>query len=215
MPRPAAFSHQLREVVRRSAERHRRRAWHAVSHYSIFEGYGEVVDPDGSVVRILDPVPNALTNDGQASMLNVYLKASPTAFTTFYLGLFTAASGASAPAKTSSASNIINTGTATSTQPYEEAGGGYARQGIANANWGTPALNSGDQMSTASQQTFGPASGANWTGTTGTSAALTYAFVSSGASGTTGTLILFVALSAQTTIAIGQSFNYTLNFKQQ
>lgn len=197
------------------------RPWWAPGRYSIFTGYGWVTDRDGSILRVLDPVPNALTNEGQTNMLNVYLKATTPA-TTFNLGLLAnnAAQGASAPAKTSTQSLFVASGAANvASNLYEENGGGYLRQAVSNANWGTPALNSGDEMSTAAQQTFGPASAAAWTGSTNVaSAAITYAFLNSGGTtavaNTTGTLVLFVALSASTIIAVGQSFNYTLNFKQ-
>lgn len=202
----------------------RQRPWWATPRYSIFTGRGMVLNADGSVAQVLDWVPNALTNEGQTNMLNVYLKGtSQTA--TFRLGLLSNAAGgqgASAPAKTSTAAVILVSGSATqaATNVYEENGGGYGRQPIAQANWGTPALNGGDEMSTAAMQTFGPATGAAWTGVGGSgsgSTAITYAFLSTGAAGTgdtTGVLVLYVALSASTIIAVSQSFNYTLNFKQ-
>jgi hypothetical protein len=212
---------QVLEVLRSNVEqrRHSRRFRHYLNQtnrYSIFEGMGSVINPDGSIAWAdPEPVPNALTNTGQTDMLATYLKAQA-ATTTFGLGLFTAASGGSAPAKTNVSADIILTGTATATQLFEEQGGGYARQSVTNANWGTPALNSGDEMSTAAQKTFGPVTTAAWTGSTGTSAAITYAFLSTSTSvGTGGVLILYVALSASTVVAVGQSFNYTLNFKQQ
>jgi hypothetical protein len=210
---------QLEAMTRRYARS--LRPWHAIPRYSIFSGYGWVTNPDGSIARMLEPVDNALTNEGQTNMLNVYLKNTSPA-TSFNLGLLAnnAGQGASAPAKTSTQSLMVLSGAANvSTNLYEENGGGYVRQAISNANWGTPTLNGGDEMSTAAQQTFGPASSAAWTGSTNvSSAAITYAFLNSGgttsAGNTTGTLILYVALSASTIIAVGQSFNYTLNFKQ-
>lgn len=201
-----------------------RRRWYAAPRYSIFSGRGMVLNPDGSVAQQLDWVDNALTNEGQANMLNVYLKGtSQTAnFRLLLLSNAGGGQGASAPAKTSTASQILVSGSATqaATNVYEENGGGYARQTITQANWGTPALNGGDQQSTAATQTFGPATGAAWTGVGGSgsgSTAITYAAVSTGATttgDTTGVLVLFVALSASTIIAVGQSFAYTLSFKQ-
>lgn len=224
------FAHAMQQYMRGqldSATRaysRRQRAWHTPTRYSIFEGYGRVLNPDGSVALLLDPVPNALTNEGQTNMLNVYLKGTTQTANWRLLLLSNAAGGqgASAPAKTSTAAVILVSGSATqaATNVYEENGGGYARQTITQANWGTPALNGGDEMSTAAQQTFGPATGAAWTGVGGSgsgSTAITYAAISTGTATTgdaTGVLVLYVALSASTIIAVGQSFNYTLNFKQ-
>lgn len=191
-----------------------KRAFHAPSRYSIFEGFGQVVGPEGGVVWEDDGwQPNALSNTGQADLLNVYLKAT-TQTTTFYLAMANDASGASAPAKTNVSADIILTGSATASQIFECQGGGYARQSITNANWGTPALNSGDEQSDAAQKTFGPVTGAAWTGSSGVNAALRSAFLSTGTTpGTTGSFLLFVALSAVTAVAVGQSFNYTLRYK--
>lgn len=222
----AAVKEFARNQLEQSRYSNRQRAWHAMPRYSVFIGHGTVVNPDGSVALTTDPVENALTNEGQSNMLNVYLRGS-TATATFRLMLLVNAGGgqgASAPAKTSAMTDVLTdgSGTQTATKVYEESGGGYSRQAIANANWGAPALNSGDEMSTAAQQTFGPASGAAWTGLGGSgdgSSAITYAALAGNGAlatpaDTTGTLVLYVALSASTIIAVGQSFLYTLNFKQ-
>jgi hypothetical protein len=190
-------------------------AWYAPPRYSIFEGFGQVIDPDGSVAwEDEDWMANGLTNSGQADILNVYLKGSSQT-ATFYLALASDASGVSAPAKTNTSSDIILVGSATATQIFEEQGGGYARQGISQAQWGTPALNSGDEQSDAAQKTFGPVTGSPWTGSSGTSAALRSVFLStSSTAGTGGSLLLYVPLSAVTVVAVSQSFSYTLRFKQ-
>jgi hypothetical protein len=201
---------ELDEAYTRRMRRH-----NTPARYSVFEGYARILNPDGSVAwEDAGWMPNALTNSGQGDMLNVYLKGTAQT-ATFYLAMASDASGASAPAKTSVSTDIILTGSATAAQIFEEQGGGYARQGITQAQWGTPALNAGDQQSDGAQKTFGPVTGAAWTGTTGTSAALRSAILSTGSTaGTGGTLLLFVALSAVTAVAVGQSFNYTLRFKQ-
>jgi hypothetical protein len=216
IPMNLAVREFLRDRLEEQSRRYSRamRAWSAPVRYSIFQGKGAVVNADGSIAW-QDPEwqDNALTNSGQGDLLNVYLKGT-TQTATFYLCMASDASGASAPAKTNTSADIILTGSATSTQIFEEQGGGYARQSIAQAGWGTPALNSGDQQSDATQKTFGPVTGAAWTGTTGVSAGLRSAFLSTSATaGTGGTLLLFVALSAVTAVAVGQSFNYTLRFK--
>lgn len=191
-----------------------RRAWHSAPRFSIFQGKGAVLNPDGSIAwEDAEWMDNALTNTGQGDMLNVYLRGTAQT-ANFYLAMASDASGASAPAKTNVSADIILTGTATSTQVFEEQGGGYARQTITQAQWGVPALQGGDQQSDAAQKTFGPVTGAAWTGATGTSAALRSALLSTSAtSGTGGSLLAFVALSAVTAVAVGQSFVYTLRWK--
>src|SRR5262245_34716837 len=193
------FCRDRLDEILRGYSRHRRDPLAPV-RYSIFQGKGAVVNPDGTIAWTEDWQDNALVNSGQADILNVYLKGT-TQTATFGLGLFSDASGASAPAKTNVSADIILSGSATSTQCFEEQGGGYTRQSVTQANWGSPALQGGDQQSDAAQKTFGPVTTAAWTGSTGTSAALRDAFLSTSTSaGTGGTLLLFVALSAVTAV---------------
>lgn len=207
-----AFVEQMKSAREERRYTARQRNHLMGGRYSLLCGMGTVLEPDGSIADQGEYVPNALTNTGQSDILNVYLRGT-SATATFYLRLATASTGASAPAKTNASADIVTSG-ASSTQIQESAGGGYASQSLANANWGVPGLASGDEQSAAAQKTFGPASGAAWTGSSGTTAALTYAFLSTATSGTSGTLVCYIALSGTTTINIGQSFLYTLSFKQ-
>lgn len=192
------------------------RPWHDKPRYSVLQGKGAVLDPSGEVMWIDDEwIPNALTNTGQSDILNVYFKAT-TQTTTFYLGLFVVdTASTNAPSKTTVSANISQTALGGGSTVTEETttSSGYARQAITNANWGTPTLNSGDEQTTAAQVTFGAASSA-WNGTTTQPAQIKYAFLSTGSATTAGTLILYLALSGTTTINSGQSFAYTLTFKE-
>jgi len=162
--------------------------------FHLVHGKGAVVNPDGSIAwQDADWMPNALADEGEQSMLNVYLLG--TTDPSFYLGLLNMAS----PGETTVMSGITESNTPTAN--------GYNRIQIASGDWGTPTLNSGDYQTTALQKTFGPASGSNWT--------CTHAFVTTTLTGTTGKFLLYIALSASTTVAIGQSFLYTLTVKQQ
>lgn len=193
-----------------------KRPWHAPVHYSKLMGRGTVLDKDGSVARVVDAdwMPNALTNDGQAEDINVLLRGT-TQSTGYYLGLLVVSTATTnIPSKTSTATNLTQSalgGGATVTEAATA--DGYARQQILQASWGVPALNSGDQQSAAAQKTFGPATTAAWTGTTTQPAQISYAFLISTASGATGTWVLWLALSAATSIALTQSFAYTLSLK--
>lgn len=207
----------LREVFKSAIEnrRYSHRPWHSRPRYSLLMGKGSVVNADGSLAwQDEDWMPNALTNAGEADMVNVYLKAAA-ATSTFYLGLsLVSTATTNRPSNTSLSSDLTQTalgGTTTVTE--QNVSNGYARKSVAAAGWGA---NSGTQptTTTAPQVTFGPASGTAWSGTTTSPGQIQDAFMSSAASGTTGTLVLFLALSATTSIALTQSFAYTLTFRQ-
>jgi hypothetical protein len=84
---------------------------------------------------------------------------------------------------------------------------GYNRQQIVAGDWGAPALDAGDMQSQAAEKTFGPV--------TGTAMTVTHVALVTVATGTAGLFLLFLALSATTTVAVGQSFKYTLRAKVQ
>lgn len=161
--------------------------------FHLMYGKGAVRNPDGSIAWEEDFQPNALADEGEQSMLNVYLLG--TADPSFYLGLLNGGS----PGETTVMSGITETQT--------PGANGYNRQQITSGDWGTPVLNSGDYQTTAAQKTFGAASGSNWTAT--------HAYLTTTSTGTGGKFLLFIALSASTTVAIGQQFLYTLTVKQQ
>lgn len=184
--------------------------WHR-PRYSLFLGRGEVVDAKHGTVWQEDWQPNALTNDGSSYFVAAGLKNTG-AVATAYLGLLTAA-GTNAPSATTHATDIAAVAAAGGTTVTEEAGGGYARQTILAADWGSIVISGGAQT-TAVQKTFGAATGAAWTGSAGNSGAITYAFLTTGATTTIGTLIMYIALSGTTTVNVGQQFLYTLTYKQ-
>lgn len=167
------------DSVRRSA--HGRRP-------SVFWGKGTVLNSDGTVDHELDWVQNAVADEGEQSVLNVWLKA--TTNPSKYLALLNQAS----PGETTTMGTMTESNTPTAN--------GYNRQVILTSDWSTPALTGGDYKTTAAEMTFGPASGSSWT--------LTHAILVTALTGTSGLFLLFIALSASTTIAVGQSFKYTL-----
>lgn len=211
--------HQAVQEVRRAdleaQRRHGTRPWFAQPHYSKLMGKGMVLNEDGFIERYVDEEwqPNALTNDGQAEDLNVWLRGTAQS-AGYYLGL-TVLAGATTniPSKTATSANLTQTalgGGATVTEAQVAAG--YARIQVLQAAWGVPALNVGDQQSAAAQKTFGPAS-SSWSGTTTQPAQIAYAILISTASGASGTWVLWIALSGSTTINAAQSFAYTLSLK--
>lgn len=154
----------------------------------VFWGKGTVLNSDGTVDHELDWVRNAVADEGEQSVLNVWLRAQSNP--SKYLLLLNQAS----PGETTTLATMTETTTA-GTQ-------GYARQQLLTTDWGVPSLTGGDYKSTAAEVTFGPASSSSWT--------LTHAVLGTASTGTSGLFLLFIALSATTTIAVGQSFKYTL-----
>jgi len=209
----------LAEVRRAEREEHRytarMRPWFAAPHYSKLMGRGMVLNEDGYIERVVDDewMPNALTNDGQAEDINVWLRGTAQS-AGYYLGLTVVSTATTnIPSKTATSTNLTQSALAGgSTVTEAQTAAGYARVQVTQANWGAPALNSGDQQSAAAQKTFGPASSA-WSGTTTQPAQIAYAILISTSSGASGTWVLWIALSAATTIAINQSFAYTLSLK--
>jgi hypothetical protein len=158
----------------------------------VYMGKGARKFADGTIVwDDEDWMPNALADEGEASIINVYLReqANPTKF----LALL-------------NDSGIVETDTmATMVESNTPGSNGYNRQTLSAGDWGAPSLDSGDQQSTHVQETFGPAT-ATWT--------LTHvAFVTT----STGTGGLFLGFIATTTTTIGNtvSFLYTAKWKLQ
>lgn len=153
-----------------------------------------LLSPEGDVLwQDADWIPNALHDAGEQSVLNVYLKeqANPSK----YLGLLNDASVAETDGTMSAVTEAQTPGT-----------NSYNRQQIANTDWTDDGLQGGDYRFSAAEKTFGPI-------TTGAVTA-THASLSTTAT-TAGILLVTVALSATTVIAVGQSFKYTLRWTQQ
>ncbi len=87
---------------------------------------------------------------------------------------------------------------------------GYNRQQVTGTtDWTDDGLIAGDYRFSAAQKTFGPVTGTAWTiNNAGMVTAATGQLAGS------GKFILYLALSATTTIAVGQSMLYTLRFSQ-
>ena len=167
-----------------------REVWSPDDAFHAFMGRGRVLNPDGSVAWEEELQLNTFANEGEAEVLNILFLAAQAVRATYYLALLTA----------------TPTNTTTMATMTELAGTGYSRQAITS---GTPvdwSALSGTQptATTAAEKVFGPnSSGGDWT-------AITYVALVTTASGTGGKFILFVALSAATTIHNLQSFEYTL-----
>lgn len=156
-------------------------------------GKGQVINPDGSIAWEEDWQPNALLDEGEQSVLEVYFREQTNPAK--YLALLTAT-----PTDTSTM--------ATMTEVFAPPLNGYARQQVINTDWAATTLNSGDYQTTAAEKTFGPATSNPWN-------SLTRVALVTTATGTAGKLLLEVALSGTTTISVGQSFKYTLTVKAQ
>jgi hypothetical protein len=162
----------------------------------IFRGTPE----DGELIFDSDFwAPNALTNEGQAHMLNVWAREQ--ANLSKYLMLLNMPAGG-APTKTT-----VYAGLTESTTPGSN---GYARQQIASGDWGAPALDSGDQQISAAQKTFGQFSG---------NVPVSHVGLISASTGT-GTFFLWVSTAYHTanssarTFVSGESYLVTLRDKQ-
>lgn len=158
----------------------------------ILQGKCQVVNSDGSVAFEEDFQLNLLADEGEESIINVYFReqSNPSK----YLALLSAAPGET-------------TTMATMTETQTPGSGGYARQQILNTDWAAPSLDSGDMQSAASQKTFGPCATSAWT--------VAYVALVTTSTGTGGKFIAAVQLSTTTTVAVGQSFLYTLAAKLQ
>lgn len=165
-----------------------KRLWHPT------EGRGQLLSPEGDVLwEDPDWMPNALHDAGEQSMLNVYLKENTNPAK--YLGLLNDASVAETDGTMSAVTEAATPGS-----------NGYNRQQIAAGDWTDDGLQGGDYRFSAAEKTFGPISGSTVTAT--------HASLSSTSTGA-GILIVTVALSGSTPIAVGQSFKYTLRWTQQ
>ena len=134
---------------------------------------------------------NALADEGEQAMLDVFFRAG-TAPTNFYVGLVN-----DTPVDTDTLSTITG----------EPSGNGYARQLIErnSTGWPTLALDSGDYRAVSSVETF--------TASGGSIGPVTYSFLTTVVSGTSGLLIAYNALSTSRTLANGESLDVTNRIK--
>jgi len=161
---------------------------------SLAMGIGVLLNADGSVAwQDEDWQFNALHDAGEQNMLQVYL--SEQGYSTKYLALLNDASIAETDGTMSAVTEMTTAGS-----------NGYSRQQVLSTDWTNDGLQGGDYRFSAAEKTFGPISTA---AQTATHAAL--CTTSTGA----GLLLLTLALSATTTIAVNQSFKYILRWTQQ
>lgn len=164
-----------------------------------FEMKETILDAEGNVIEETDWMPNALTNDGQAHMLNVWAREQ--ANNNKWLMLL---NHVTSPSKASVMSNITEAVTINTN--------GYARTQISATDWSAPSLDVGDQQISASQKTFGPFTG---------NVPVTHVALASLASQFSGTLFLYVptayyqANGTARTFVNGESYLVTLRDKQQ
>jgi hypothetical protein len=166
---------------------------HGRRRYSLFEGRGKLVYPDGTWDWVDDDFrPNVLVDEGEASVINVYLREQ--ANVSKYLMLISGA----APAETAVMSGLTESET-----PGTD---GYNRQQIAAGDWGAPALDTGDMQSSAAEKTFGPNTGAAWT--------IAHVAGVTVATGTAG-LFLFYITTTVTSVGTSVAYKFTTRWKNQ
>lgn len=146
---------------------------------------------DGEVIWDQDWTQNALADEGEEDILDVYFRGAA-APASFYVRLFN-----DTPVETDSISDLTN----------EPSGNGYAAQTIERSavGWPTLALDSGDFRAVSKTVTF-TASGGDWDQSV-TNLALTTSTDSS------GLLVAYVALSATRTLTNGDSLDVTTAIK--
>jgi hypothetical protein len=161
---------------------------------SLMMGVGVLLSPEGDVLwQDPDWQLNALHDAGEQSMLNVYLREQ--ANVAKFLGLLNDATVAETDGTMTAVTETV------ATPPAQ----GYARQQILAADWTDEGLQGGDYRFSAAEKTFGPVSGSALTAT--------HASLSTTATGA-GILLATMALSATTTIAVGQSFKVIFRWSQ-
>lgn len=160
---------------------------------TVLFGRGEILSAEGDVLWAEDWQPNFLTDEGEQSLLNVFYRdqANPTKF----LALL------------NMASPLETTTMATMTEAKAPGADGYARQQLLGTDWSAPALSAGDHQVIAAEKSFGLVAN--------TAMTATHAAVVTALTGTAGLLLQVIALSATSTIPVGQSFRYTLTNKAQ
>lgn len=161
---------------------------------SLFMGLGAIVNPDGSIERQDSEWSfNALHDAGEQKMLDVFLSES--ANVTKYLALLDDATIAETDGDMSSVTEAKTPGS-----------DGYDRQEIESGDWTDDGLVGGDYRFTAAEQTFGPV--------TNSALDCTHSALCTTATGA-GLLLATLALAADTTIAVNQSFKIIFRWTQQ
>jgi hypothetical protein len=166
-----------------------------------FEIREQIFDASGEMIFDSEYFsPNALTNDGQASMLNVWARG--TTAPELWMTLLNMPGGA-APTKTSLLTTI--------TEASVIGSNGYVRQQTTTSDWGAPSLSSGDEEMVAAQKTFGAFTG---------NVPVSHVGLVSKGSTFTGSIFLYVSTAYHTanntarTFVSGESYLVTMRDKQ-
>lgn len=133
--------------------------------------------------------PNALADEGEADILDVYFDTQAVR-SNLYGRLYD-----DTPVETDTLTTLTG----------EVSGSGYAAVTFARGtDWGAPGLDSGDMQTDSTTKTFTA---------TGTWSSATYIVLATVASGTSGLLIAYVALSATRTLSSGQDLDVSFGVK--
>jgi hypothetical protein len=166
--------------------------WASDEFKSEFFKPGEVLKGsfrDLEIMRSQLWTPNALADEGEIDILDVYVEDQAVRASTFFR-LYN-----DTPAETDTLATLVN----------EVSGTGYGGITVTRGtDWSAPALDSGDGMSTSVVKTF--TAGGTWTAAT----QLVWASV---ASGTSGLFLGWVALSATRTLVNTDTLDVTLGVK--
>jgi len=158
-----------------------------LAHEGIYAG----TDLGLEVVRNQDWELNTLADEGEGDMLDVYFDAQ-TVRASLWGRLWN-----DTPAETDTLALLTG----------ETSGTGYgAVEFVRNTDWGAPALDAGDMMTTSTTKTF--TAGGTWTDATYITLDTTAA-----GTGTTGLLILYAALSATRTLSNGDTLDVSFTVK--
>lgn len=185
---------------------HERRPSPGRRRWSPTQGFAAVLERDGSVAwQETEWQANALIDEGEAAMLNDFLKESVSAanvgFGSKWLCLIDGRT--TAPTETSTMAYLGGGAGAQETQV--PAANGYNRQQlVAASDWTDDGLIAGDARFSGAQKTFGAAS-ATWN-----ISHVGMVTASTGQLAGSGKFLLFLAISANTVVASGQSFLFTL-----
>lgn len=168
------------QLCRREGKKHY--FWYGVWEFTHYDKEGNIIWQE--------VVENALADEGEQSMLDVYLRAVSQG--NFYLGLAN-----SSPVDTTTMATLTG----------EPSGSGYARPAVERSNVGWPVLviDAGDWQATSKLVTF--------TATGGTIGPVNVMFLTDILSGTMGKFFAWAALSQARTLLDGESLGCKMKIK--
>lgn len=162
----------------------------------VFRGYAAVRDEAGEVTWQSGLLENALMNQGEMDVLNVYLLEQ--AHKTKYLALLDM-SGLVDPTESDTIATLY------ASESKSPGSGGYSRQQVLSTDWGAPFLSGDDyRVESTAGKVFGPF--------TATAALITHVLIVTSATGTASPATLALAhipLGIEITVPVGQTFTFT------